>query len=130
LEICAEENSPAAAVGNLTKYENVRDCIIVISCICCLTMASLAWRHKKETCAAVAVAVLEGDSERKVARRFKKTRKFVRYHTAKFIDPLLHSGTIGGVRHVNFTDWEQLVLEVRALVLEFHLTAVRRRQFY
>ena len=74
-------------------------------------MASLAWKHYKSDCAAVAVAALT-DSERKVAARFGKSRKFVRYHLAKFLDPRLHSDTIGGVRRVNFSEHEQLIFEV------------------
>jgi hypothetical protein len=77
-------------------------------------MATLAWKHYKSTCADVAVAALT-DSERAVALRFTKSRKFVRYHKAKFLDPRLHAGTIGGVRRVNFTHYEQLIIEVRAL---------------
>jgi hypothetical protein len=79
-------------------------------------MASLAWRHYKEVCADVAVASLN-DPERAVARRFGKTRAFVRYHKRKLLDPLFHAGTIGGVRYFQFMESQQLLVEVGALIL-------------
>jgi hypothetical protein len=79
-------------------------------------MASIAWQHYKDTCADVAVASLTAP-EREVAQRFRKTRAFVRYHKRKLLDPLLHAGTIGGARHIQFTEAQQLMIEVCALIL-------------
>lgn len=39
-----------------------------------------------------------------VARQFKVTTDFVRYHSAKVLDPDLHRGSWGGARHRLFPD--------------------------